>query len=159
MLPGQRPVTGDINSENILHLIHPASLAATTILQLSLPSLTHKSTFVKSFTIKMKFAAFFLSLIPAAFAAECVRYGGCSGCSNVDNVSFTQNGSTYTAISPAYGSMSMNETTLSVENYSDEWLLFCVYASVCVPLGAGDSCSADRISTDYPTLGLQVWAQ
>ncbi|KAI8304023.1 hypothetical protein K4K61_006532 [Colletotrichum sp. SAR11_59] len=107
----------------------------------------------------MKFAAFLTPLIPAAFAAECVRDGGCPGCGNVDRVSFSQSGSTYTATSPSYGSMTMTDTTLSVKNTSNKWLLFCVYGSVCVPLGAGDSCSTSRLSTDHPTLGLQVWSQ
>ncbi|KAF9872763.1 hypothetical protein CkaCkLH20_09626 [Colletotrichum karsti] len=107
----------------------------------------------------MKFAAFLLPLIPAALAAECSRDAGCPGCGTVDSVSFTQNGNTYTATSPSYGVMTMDDTTVSVQNTSNKWLLFCVYGSICVPLGAGDSCTTARQSTDNPALGLQVWSQ
>ncbi|KAL0939663.1 uncharacterized protein CTRU02_206273 [Colletotrichum truncatum] len=107
----------------------------------------------------MKFAAILLPLVPAAFAAECVRDAGCPGCGTVDSVKFTQSGSTYTATSPSYGSMIMDDKTLTVKNTSKKWLLFCVYGSVCVPLGAGDTCTTARISSDSPALGLQVWSQ
>lgn len=106
----------------------------------------------------MKFAALLLSLVPAAFAGECIRDGGCPGCGTIASVRFVQDGNTYIATT-SYGSMAMDDKTVTVKNTSDRWLMFCSYGSICVPIEAGDTCTSARISTDSPANGLQVSSQ
>ncbi|WYZ34148.1 hypothetical protein EsH8_I_000424 [Colletotrichum jinshuiense] len=107
----------------------------------------------------MKFAALLLPLVPAAMAGECIRDGGCPGCGTVASVSFTQSGSTYTATSPSYGSITMDDSTVTVKNTANKWLMFCIYGVACFPVEAGDTCTSARQSTDSPANGLQVWSQ
>ncbi|KAF6798767.1 hypothetical protein CSOJ01_12656 [Colletotrichum sojae] len=107
----------------------------------------------------MKFAALLLPLVPAALAGECIRDGGCPGCGVVASVPFAQSGNTYTATAATYGTMTMDDKTVTVKNTSNKWLMLCVYGSICVPIEAGDTCTSARTSTDSPANGLQVWSQ
>lgn len=107
----------------------------------------------------MKVAALLLSLLPATMAVECVRDGGCPGCGQVSSVSFVQDGSTWTATAPSYGSITMDDNTITVKNTADHWLLFCIYGVACFPQEGGDTCTTTRLSSDNPAPGLQVWSQ
>ncbi|KAK6206715.1 hypothetical protein QIS74_13203 [Colletotrichum tabaci] len=69
---------------------------------------------------------------PALWPVGCIRVGGCPGRGTVDSVSLTQVGSTYTAASSSYGSITMGDTTVTVRNTANSWLV-CNYDVAYLP--------------------------